>query len=164
MASLTWWTRVWVTLGVGDGQGGLVCCYSSGRKESDMTEWLNWTELYCSICCQWSCCSPMIKLWYFASVQFSRSVLSDSLRPHGLQHARPPCPWPAPRVYSYSYPLSWWCHPTISSSVIPSPPTLVLSQHEGLFKWVSSSHQVAKILEFQIQDHSFQWTPRTDLL
>ena len=48
--------------------------------------------------------------------QFSRSVVSDSLRPRRLQHARPPCPSPAPRVYSDSCPLSWWCHPTISSS------------------------------------------------
>ena len=50
---------------------------------------------------------------------FSHSVVSDSLRPHGLQYARPPCPSPAPRVYSESCPLSWWCHPTISSSVVP---------------------------------------------
>ena len=54
-----------------------------------------------------------------ASVQFSRSVVSDSLWPHGLQHARPPCPSPAPGVYSNSCPLSQWCHPTISSSVVP---------------------------------------------
>ena len=53
------------------------------------------------------------------SVQFSRSVVSDSLRPHGLQHARPPCPTPTPTVYSNSCPFSWWCHPTISSSVVP---------------------------------------------
>ena len=53
------------------------------------------------------------------SVQFSCSVMSDSLWPHGLQHARPPCPSPTPRVYSNSCPLSWWCHPTISSSVVP---------------------------------------------
>ena len=51
-------------------------------------------------------------------------------------------------------------HPLAS----PSPPALNLSQHQGLFKWVSSSHQVAKVLEFQLQHHSFQWTPRTDLL
>ena len=50
---------------------------------------------------------------------FSCSVVSDSLRPHGLQHARPPCSSPTPRVYSNSCPLSWWCHPTISSSLIP---------------------------------------------
>ena len=55
----------------------------------------------------------------FSSVQFRRSVVSDSLRPHGLQHIRPPCPSPTPRVYSNSWPLSWWCHPTISSSVVP---------------------------------------------
>ena len=54
-----------------------------------------------------------------ASVQFSHSVMSNSLQPHGLQHARPPCPSPTPRVYSNSCPLSQWCHPTISSSVIP---------------------------------------------
>ena len=53
------------------------------------------------------------------SVWFSCSVLSDSLRPHGLQHARPPCPSPAPGVYPDSRPLSRWCHPTISSPVIP---------------------------------------------
>ena len=53
------------------------------------------------------------------SVQFSHSVVSDSLRPHGLQHTRPPCPSLTPRVYSNSCPLSPWCHPTISSSVIP---------------------------------------------
>ena len=53
------------------------------------------------------------------SVQFSRSVMSDSLRPRGLQHAKPPCPSPTPRVHSNSCPLSRWCHSTISSSVIP---------------------------------------------
>ena len=56
-------------------------------------------------------------LIFFSSVWFSRSVMSDSLWPHGLQHARPPCSSPTPRVYSNSHPLSWWCHPTISSSV-----------------------------------------------
>ena len=77
---------------------------------------------------------------------------------------KPPCPSPTPGVDSNSCPLSWWCHSTISSSVVPSPPALNLSQHQGLFKWVSSSHQVAKVLEFQLQHQSFQWTPRTDLL
>ena len=52
------------------------------------------------------------------SVQFSRSVLSNYLRPHRLQHDRPPCPSPTPRVYSNSCPLSWWCRPTTSSSVV----------------------------------------------
>ena len=53
------------------------------------------------------------------SVQFSRSVISDSLWPHELQHARPPCPSPTLRVYSNSCPSSRWCHPAISSSVVP---------------------------------------------
>ena len=55
----------------------------------------------------------------FSSVQFSRSVMSDSLQPHERQHARPPCLSPTPGVYPNSRPLSWWCHSTISSSVIP---------------------------------------------
>ena len=61
-------------------------------------------------------------LMYFTqlnSVQFSLSVVSDSLRPHGLQHARPPCPSPTPGAYSNSCPLSQWCHSTISSSFTP---------------------------------------------
>ena len=96
-------------------------------------------------------------------VQFSCSVASNSLPPHGLQHARPPWPSPTPGAYSNSCLSSWWCHPTISSSVVPfSCPNP--SQHQGLFQWVSSSHQVAKVLEFQLQHQSFQWTFRTDLL
>ena len=56
---------------------------------------------------------------WFSSVQFSCSVVSDSMRPHGLQHTRPPCPSPTPGVYPNPCPLCRWCHPTISSSVIP---------------------------------------------
>ena len=55
------------------------------------------------------------KVIQFSSVQFSRSVVSNSLRPYGLQHVRPPCPSPTPGVHSNSCPLTWWCHPTISS-------------------------------------------------
>ena len=58
-------------------------------------------------------------LYQISSVQFSCSVVSDSLQPHESQHARPPCPSPTPRVHSNSCPLSRWCHPTISSSVVP---------------------------------------------
>ena len=100
----------------------------------------------------------------FSSVQFSHSVVSDSLRPHGLQHARLPCPLPTPGVYSNSCPLSRYAiqpsHPLSS----PSPPAFSLSQHQGLFKWVSSLHQVAKVLEFQLKHQSFQWIFRTDFL
>ena len=99
-----------------------------------------------------------------SSVQFSLSVVSDSMRPHELQHARPPCPSPAPRVYPNSCPSSQWCHPAISSSIIPfssCPQSLPAS---GLFRWVKSLYEVAKILELQLQHQSFQGTPRTDLL
>ena len=57
--------------------------------------------------------------WSFSSVQFSCSVMSDSLRFHGLLYTKPPCPSPTHGVHSNSCPLSWWCHPTISSSVVP---------------------------------------------
>ena len=68
------------------------------------------------------------------SVQFSCSVVTDSLRPHESQHARPPCPSPTPRVYSNSCPLSLWCHPTISSSVIPFSPRLQSFPASGSFQ------------------------------
>ena len=102
-------------------------------------------------------------LYSFSSIQFNCSVVSDSLWLHGPQHARLPCQPPTLRVYPNSCPLSQLCHPTISSSVIPSPPALNLSHHQGLFKWVRSSHQVAKLLGFQLQHQPFQWTLRTDL-
>ena len=60
-----------------------------------------------------------VLMYQFSSVQFSCSVVSYSLRPHESQHARPPCPSPTPGVHSNSSPSSWWCHPAISSSVVP---------------------------------------------
>ena len=86
------------------------------------------------------------------SVQFSYSVLSDSLRPHGLQHARLPCSSPTPGAWPNSFPFSQWCHPTISSSVVPFSSCLQSFPASGSFpvfpsiQWVSSSHQVAKVL------------------
>ena len=94
---------------------------------------LTWVAISCSRGSSWprdqtyiSCIGKQI-LYCWAtreahivgSVQFSRSVMSDSLQPRGVQQARPPCPSPTPRVYSNSCPLSRWCYPTISSSVIP---------------------------------------------
>ena len=106
-------------------------------------------------------------LWVI-SVQFSRSVVSNSMWPHESQHARPLCPSPTPWVYPNPCPLSQWCHPNILFSQpswsSPSPSALNLFQHQGLFKWVISSHQVAKVVEFQLQHQSFQWIFRTDLL
>ena len=90
-------------------------------------------------------------LLWIQSVQFSHLVMSDSLWLHELQHARPPCLSATPRVHPNSCPLSRWCHPAISSSVVPfsfcprNP-----SQHQSLFQWVNSSHELAKVLEFQL--------------
>ena len=100
----------------------------------------------------------------FSSIQFSRSVVSDSLWPHESQQTRPPCPSPTPRVHPDPRPLSRWCHPTISSSLVPFSFCPQSFPESGSFKWVSTSHQVAKVLEFQLQHQSFQWTSRTDLL
>ena len=71
---------------------------------------------------------------YLSSVQFSSAVVSDSLWPHELQHNRTPCPSPTPRVYPYSCPLSQWCHPTISSSVVPVSPCLQSFPASGSFQ------------------------------
>ena len=79
-----------------------------------------------------------------SSVQFSRSVMSDSLRPHGLQHQLPEFTQTNVHWVSDAIQLS---HPLSS----PSSPTFNLSQHQGLFQWVCSSYQVAKVLEFQLQ-------------
>ena len=108
-----------------------------------------------------------LQIWssfVLSSVQFIHSVMSNSLQLHGLQHARHPCPSPTPRAYSDSCPLSRWCHPTSHPLLFPSPPTFNLPQHQGLFQWVSYSHQVAKGLEFQLQHQSFQWIFRVDIL
>ena len=69
----------------------------------------------------WTATCKRMKLEHFLtqSVHFSHSVVSDSLRPQGLQHSRPPCPSPTPGVHPNPCPLSWWCHPTITSSVVP---------------------------------------------
>ena len=99
--------------------------------------------------------------------QFSHSVVSDSLRPHESQHARPPCPSPTPGVYSNSCPSSWWCHPAILSSVIPfsCPQSLPASgsfSMSQLFPWGGQSVGVsasAPVLPMNTQDLSpLGWT------
>ena len=100
----------------------------------------------------------------FHSVQFDCSVMSNSLWPHGLQHPRPLCPSPTPRIYSTHV---HWVRDAIQPSnplSSPSLPTFSLSQHQGIFKWVNSSHMVARVLEFQLQHQSFQGIFRTDFL
>ena len=96
--------------------------------------------------------------------QFSCSIVSYALRPHGLQYSTVPCSSPTPGAYSNSCALSRWCHPTSHPLSSPSPSTFNLSQHQGLFQWVSFSHQVAKVLKLQLQHQFFQWVFRTDFL
>ena len=74
-----------------------------------------------------------IQVFTFSSVQFSCSVVSNSLQPHGVLHTRLPCPTPTPRAYSNLCPLSRWCHPTISSSVVPSSSHLQSFPASGSF-------------------------------
>ena len=98
------------------------------------------------------------------SVQFSCSVMSDCLQPHELQHTGLPV---HQQLLEPTQTHVHWVGDAIQPSrplSFPSPPAPNLSQHQGLFQWVSSSDQVAKLLEFQLQHQSFQWTPRTDLL
>ena len=91
---------------------------------------------------------------FYISVQFSHSVVSDSLRPHELQHARPPCPSPTPGAHSDSCPLTQWCHPAISSSVIPfsaCPQSLPASESfpmSQLFEWGDQSTGISALASF----------------
>ena len=101
-------------------------------------------------------------------IQFSSVAQScPTLRPHGLQHARPPCPSPTPGVYSNSCPLSWWCHPTISSSVIPFSSHLQSFPASGSFPmsqlFTSGGQSIrvsasASVLPMNTQDRSLEWT------
>ena len=95
-------------------------------------------------------------------VSKSRSVVSNSLRPHGLQHVWPPCPTPTPGIYSNSCPLSRWCHPTISSSVVPFSSHLQSFPASGSFLISQFFTSVDRVLE--VQHQSFQRMFRTDLL
>ena len=103
-------------------------------------------------------------IWATSSFQFSRSVVSDSLWPHESQHARPPCPSPTPGVHSDSCPSSQWCHPAISSSVVPfsscpqslpAPESFPMSQ---LFTWGVQSTGVSALASF-LPKKSQGWSP-----
>ena len=109
-------------------------------------------------------CMTLYFYFCISSVQFSCSVVPDSLRPHESQHARPPCPSPTPGVYPNSCPSSRWCHPAISSSVIPfssylqSLPASESFPMSQLFTWIGQSIRVsslASVLPMNTQD----WLP-----
>ena len=115
--------------------------------------------------------SSFLPLWLkkiiciqFSSVQFSRSVVSDSLRPHESQHARPPWPSPTPGVLPNSRPSSWWCHPAISSSVVPfsscpqSFPATESFPMSQLFAWGGESTGVSALASF-LPKNTQGWSP-----
>ena len=104
-------------------------------------------------------------LWFvIPSVQFSRSVMSDCLWPHESQHARPPCPSPTPGVHSDSRPSSQWCHPAISSSVIPFSSCLQSLPASGsfpmsqIFAWGGQSIGVSALASF-LPKNTQDWSP-----
>ena len=104
-----------------------------------------------------------VKKLQFSSVQFSRSVVSDSLRPHATQHARLPCPSPTPGVHPDSHPSSQWCHPAISSSVIPfssCPQSLQSSvfSNESTLQWGGQSIGVSALGSF-LPKNTQGWSP-----
>ena len=129
------------------------------RKWRVINEWFRFTKLKRNFFIQ----EKMV-----SSVQFRHSAMSDSLQPHGLQHARPPCPSPTPRAYSRSCPLSRWCHPTISSSVVPFSSRLQSFLASGSFQmsqFFASGGQSTgvsaspSVLPMNIQDwFPFGWT------
>ena len=121
-----------------------------------------WKQPRCPSADEW-----IRKLWYIYtmeySVQFSRSVVFDSLQPHEPQHTR----LPSHQLPEFTQTHVHWVSDAIQPShplSSPFPPALNLSQYQDLFKGVSSLHQVAKVLEFQLQHQSFQWIFRTDFL
>ena len=130
------------------GCGGRVCPWKAPWGSAPITYW--------------------VKKWHHFNlvslVQLSCSVVSDSLWPHGLQHARPPCPSPTPGGYPNSCPLSWWCHPTISSSVVHFSACLQSFPASGSFQmsqfFTSDDQSIrvsasASVLPMNIQD----WFP-----
>ena len=121
------------------------------------------SDTYQLICVDSWFLSFVVLMFFKVSVQFSRSVVSDSLWPHESQHARPPCPSPTPRVYPNSCPSSRWCHPAISSSVIPffsCPQSLLASESFPISQLFASGGQSigvstsASVLPTNTQDRS----------
>ena len=141
-----------------------LCLFTpSPPSELILSEFPQLVILPCSIC--WILqCQSALPFSPLSSVQFSCSVVSDSLRPHELQHTRPPCPSPSPRVHSDSCPLSWWCHPAISPSVVPfssCPQSLPASETfpmSQLFVWGAQSTGVSALASF-LPKNTQGWPP-----
>ena len=154
-------------------------CIDHGVTESDMTERLSLSSSalsYSFAQIWWSESEMFLPLFaaslvhlhssvlQFSSVQFSLSVVSNSSRSRESQHARPPCPSPIPGVHSDSHPLSWWCHPGISSSVVPfsfcpqSLPASGFFPMSQLFTWSGQSIGVSVLASF-LPMNTQDWSP-----
>ena len=129
----------------------------------DLPKLRDWTQVSCiagGFFTSWA----TREVYQFSSVQFSRSAISDSLRPHELQHGQAPCPSPTPRVHSNSHPSSQWCHPVISSSVVPfssCPQSLPASESfpmSQLFAWGGQSTGVSASASF-LPENTQDWSP-----
>ena len=158
MASPTQWTWIWVNFWCWwwTGRPGTLWFMGSQRFGHYWATELNWTEL-----------NDYIRVYIqFSSVQFSSVAQSRPTLCNPMNRSTPGLPVHHQLLESTQTQVHWvgdaiqLSHPPLS----PSPPALNLPQHQGLFQRVSSSHQVAKVLEFQLQHQSFQWTSRTDLL
>ena len=125
--------------------GKWAACFNSGILGKDVT----W-EMACGKCVYPGHRMRTANACVLSVSQFSLSVVSDSLRPHESQHARPPCPSPTLGVHSDSRPSSQWCHQPSHPLSAPSPCAPSPSKHQSIFQWVNSSHEVAKVLEFQL--------------
>ena len=155
------WRRKWQLTpvflpGESHGQRSLAGYSPWGQKEWDMTEWLSKRHIN-----GLDCLAIITSSVWFSSV----TVVSNSLRPHEPQHARFPCPSPIPGAYSNSCPLSQWCYPTISSSVIHFSSWLQSFPASGSFtmsQFFTSGGQSITILELQLEHQSFQWIFMTD--
>ena len=146
----------------GEGQGSLVCCSPWGHQKSDMTESLN-NNKHFTVCFMASIQNR--EATCFSSVQFSSVAQSCPTLCDPMNRSTPGLPvhhQPLEFIQTYAHRVSdaiQPSHPLLSPSPAPNP-----SKNQGLFQWVNSLHEVAKVLEFQLQHQSFQWTPRAYML
>ena len=133
--------------------------YGSRMEEAINYGWESWEKASSHWYTWWLI--TFLTLVQFSSVAQSCPSLCD---PHESQHARPPCSSPTPGAHPNPCPLSRWCHPTISSSLVPFSSCPQSFPASGSFQMSQPFASGARVLEFQLQHQSFQWTPRTDLL
>ena len=141
-----------------------MCVHESWIKQCERAALQMKTIKHTEFCMGYSYVVELCFNIFFNSVQFSRSVMSNSLQPHELQHTRPPCPSPTPRVHSDLRPSSQWCHPPMSSSVVPfssCPQSLPASESFPMsqpFTWGGQSTGVSALASF-LPKNTQDWSP-----